>query len=44
MKFFAQIKFQWKSKKQELQEISKFPIEMFWNIEARNLKLDLFHI
>ena len=23
---------------QELQEVLKFPIEIFWNLEARNLK------
>ena len=25
-------------RKQELQEVLKFPIDIFWNLEARNLK------
>ena len=29
--------------KQELQQVLKFQIEIFWNLEARNLKLDFFH-
>ena len=30
--------------KQELQEVLKFQIEIFWNLEARNLISDLLHL
>ena len=30
--------------KQELQEVVKFPIEIFWNIGARNFEIRFFFI